>query len=68
VFLGGGATAFLGTQGDPWDTQWDMFLCLTGALTSQALLARPHDRQLSQLAGNPLGTRRDSPEAPRPDA
>jgi len=38
--------AFLGTQGDPWDTQWDMFLCLCGALASQALLSRLHDRQL----------------------
>jgi putative membrane protein len=51
VFLGGGATAFLGTQGDPWDTQWDMFLCLIGAVTSQVLLSRLHDRQLSALAG-----------------
>jgi putative membrane protein len=45
----GGATAFLGTQGDPWDTQWDMFLCLVGALAAQALLARLHDRQLARL-------------------
>jgi putative membrane protein len=57
VFLGGGATAFLGTQGDPWDTQWDMFLCLIGAVTSQMLLSRLHDRQLAELAGGPLGTR-----------
>ena len=47
VFLGGGATAFLGTQGDPWDTQWDMFLCLLGALAAQVLLSRLHDRQLA---------------------
>ncbi|WP_428608566.1 DUF2238 domain-containing protein [Sedimenticola sp.] len=43
------SSAFLGTQGDVWDTQWDMFLALTGALLSQLLLARLHDRQLSQL-------------------
>ena len=43
---GSAATAFLGTQGDPWDTQWDMFLALVGALTSQTLLGRIHDRQL----------------------
>lgn len=49
VFLGGGATAFLGTQGDPWDTQWDMFLCLIGAIASQGLLARLHDRHLAPL-------------------
>ena len=44
---GEGATAFLGTQGDPWDTQWDMFLALIGALSAQALLARAHDRELA---------------------
>jgi len=43
----GAATAFLGTQGDPWDTQWDMFFALTGALVSQLLLGRAHDRQLT---------------------
>jgi putative membrane protein len=48
---GEGATAFLGTQGDPWDTQWDMFLALLGALSAQLLLARRHDRQLAALAG-----------------
>jgi len=45
-----GAAAFLGTQGDVWDTQWDMFLALCGALLAQALLARLHDRQLGRLA------------------
>jgi putative membrane protein len=43
---GAAATAFLGTQGDPWDTQWDMFFALAGALTAQILLGRAHDRQL----------------------
>ena len=47
---GEAATAFLGTQGDPWDTQWDMFCALCGALLSQALLSRLHDRQLAGLA------------------
>ena len=45
---GEAATAFLGTQGDVWDTQWDMFLALCGALPAQALLARLHDRQLAR--------------------
>ena len=45
---GGSAEAFLGTQGDPWDAQWDMFLCLIGALASQLLLSREHDRQLAK--------------------
>ena len=39
------ADAYLGTQGDIWDTQWDMFMALVGAL-AQLLLARRHDRQL----------------------
>ena len=40
------ATAFLGTPGDVWDTQWDMFLCLVGALLSQIILGKEHDREL----------------------
>jgi len=47
--LGQGADAFLGTQGDPWDTQWDMFLALCGAVLAQLTLARAHDRQLGAL-------------------
>jgi putative membrane protein len=48
---GEGATAFLGTQGDVWDTQWDMFLAGLGALSAQLTLARWHDRQLARLPG-----------------
>src|SRR5215208_373554 len=47
---GEAAEAFLGTQGDPWDTQWDMMLALIGAIVSLALLSRWHNRQL-QRAG-----------------
>ena len=47
VVMGGSAEAFLGTQGDVWDTQWDMFMCLVGALCAQLLLARWQDRQLA---------------------
>lgn len=43
------AEAFLGTQGDPWDTQTDMFLALIGAICAQLLLVRIHDKQLFQL-------------------
>ena len=50
---GEAATAFLGTQGDPWDTQWDMFLALLGALTAQLTVARVHDRQLASLPRPP---------------
>jgi putative membrane protein len=49
VIFGAGANEFLGTQGDPWDTQWDMFLALVGAATAQLLLARMHDRQIAAL-------------------
>jgi putative membrane protein len=49
VATGSKADAFLGTQGDPWDTQWDMLWALIGALTSQLLLARLHERQLVTL-------------------
>jgi putative membrane protein len=46
---GEAAEAFLGTQGDPWDTQWDMMLALIGAITALLLLSRWHDRQLGRL-------------------
>lgn len=41
------AVAYLATQGDPWDTQWDMFCCLLGAIAAQLLLARLLDRQVA---------------------
>lgn len=43
---GGAADAFLATQGDVWDTQWDMFMALCGAAIALLLLSRLHDRQL----------------------
>ncbi|MCU7918026.1 MAG: DUF2238 domain-containing protein [Candidatus Thiodiazotropha sp. (ex Epidulcina cf. delphinae)] len=43
------AESFLGTQGDPWDTQTDMFLALIGAISAQLLLSNSHDRQLARL-------------------
>ena len=51
--FGADADAFLATQGDPWDTQWDMFTCLCGAIAALLLLSRLHDRQLGPalLAG-----------------
>ncbi len=49
LILGQGADAFLGTQGDPWDTQWDMFLALVGSLCAQLSLARLHGAQLQRL-------------------
>lgn len=54
ALLGGvQAEAFLGTQGDVWDTQWDMFLALLGALAAQLLLDGVHDRQLERLRRTP---------------
>ncbi|MCB1640982.1 MAG: DUF2238 domain-containing protein [Xanthomonadales bacterium] len=54
LIWGGAADAFLATQGDPWDTQWDMFTCLLGAIASLLLWSRLHDRQLgSPVAGKP---------------
>jgi len=47
--MGGAADAFLATQGDVWDTQWDMFLALIGALLAQTLLSSRHDRELARL-------------------
>jgi len=46
---GNAADAFLGTQGDVWDTQWDMFCALIGAIVAQLTLAGVHDRSLAKL-------------------
>lgn len=48
--LGQGADQFLGTQGDPWDTQSDMFMALIGAVLAILALARVHDRQIAKMA------------------
>ena len=47
--FGQGADEFLGTQGDPWDTQADMLFALIGASAALLLLARMHDRQIARL-------------------
>ncbi len=47
--LGQGADEFLGTQGDPWDTQWDMLMCLIGAVVAVVTLSRVHDRQMAGM-------------------
>jgi putative membrane protein len=49
VALGQNADDFLGTQGDPWDTQSDMLMALIGASTALTLLSSVHDRQLQEL-------------------
>jgi putative membrane protein len=49
VIEGGAADAFLGTQGDVWDTQWDMFCALIGSIAAQLLLAKMHDKQMQAM-------------------
>ena len=48
--MGQGADEFLGTQGDQWDTQSDMFMALIGSSTAIALLSGWHDRQLAKIS------------------
>lgn len=50
VWTGTAADAFLGTQGDVWDTQKDMALALVGAILAQLFLARMHDRRIGELS------------------
>ena len=62
VIGGSAATDFLGTQGDVWDTQWDMLMALIGSIAAQLLLSHLHDRRISVIvaAGNPTLTPRDA--------
>ena len=54
MLLGQGADEFLGTQGDPWDTQSDMFCALVGAIVGIALFARLQDAQIRALNSRPV--------------
>jgi putative membrane protein len=47
--FGQGAVEFLGTQGDPWDTQSDMLFALIGAVVALLFFSRLHDRQMARL-------------------
>ncbi|HEV8659046.1 MAG TPA: DUF2238 domain-containing protein [Thermoanaerobaculia bacterium] len=49
IVIGSQSDAFLGTQGDVWDTQKDMAMALVGAIIAQLALARWHDRQIEAL-------------------
>lgn len=49
VSTGEAAEAFLGTQGDVWDTQWDMQMALIGAIAALLTLAGVHDRELRAM-------------------
>ena len=52
LWTGSSADAFLGSQGDPWDTQWDMACALIGASLSLLGLSRLHDRKMNDLNAN----------------
>ncbi len=58
------AESFLATQGDVWDTQWDMFLALMGAIAALLLLSRIHDRQLAALPGSERAPTRGAQTGP----
>ena len=47
--MGQGADEFLGTQGDQWDTQSDMFFAFIGAITALIIMSRLHDRQMNRM-------------------
>ena len=47
--MGQGADEFLGTQGDPWDTQSDMFFAFIGATTALVIMSRLHDSQMHRM-------------------
>jgi putative membrane protein len=54
VWTGDSATAFLGTQGDIWDTQWDMLMCFIGSITALFAFSKFHEKQImkdNQLLG-----------------
>jgi putative membrane protein len=64
LIMGGDADAYLATQGDVWDTQWDMFLALCGSIIAQLTLTRLHDRQLTgahrrMVSGPPVADHRE---------
>jgi len=64
VASGTAADAFLATQGDVWDTQWDMFMALCGAITAQLTLAGMHDRQLQAMSRGMKGAVEPAVQAP----
>jgi putative membrane protein len=61
LVMGQGADEFLGTQGDEWDTQSDMFMALIGSCAAMLLLSRLHDRQIAGLSSR--DTRRSASTA-----
>jgi putative membrane protein len=52
LMLGQGADEFLGTQGDPWDTQSDMFFALIGSIVALSVFSRLHNREITKIMRN----------------
>jgi putative membrane protein len=55
ISAGSSADAFLGTQGDPWDTQEDMATALVGAMVAPVVLGKWHDRQIARMQNAECG-------------
>jgi putative membrane protein len=53
ISAGSSADAFLGTQGDPWDTQEDMATALVAAMIAPLVMGRWQDRQIAQMTSTP---------------
>ena len=49
VWSGSKADAFLGTQGDPWDTQEDMAMAIVGAVTALITLSHFHNNEIARI-------------------
>ena len=49
LLTGDSATAFLGTQGDVWDTQWDMFMCFIGSILAMLGFSKFQERQIEKI-------------------
>jgi putative membrane protein len=68
MIMGGGARDFLATQGDRWDTQWDMFTTFCGAILSLLVLGGYHERRMQDLLASHPEPRVRSSVTPRPGA
>jgi putative membrane protein len=58
---GEGARAYLGSQGDVWDAQWDMLMALVGAVVALLALGRLHDRELERMRAEARDQREAGP-------
>jgi len=61
--LGSSADAYLGSQGDPWDAQWDMFCALIGSTAATLALSAWHERQVIRLTRAAAGSDGQAPRS-----